>query len=136
MAIQFDSNLPPLHPKVPPAVPIDTLLAIDRVTLTASDVPRGILREFYTRTLGLTFVQATDDLLEFTYLTRQIILDRNMPDPGRLGLLIRGFSDALLRLRERSIHYQLLHTDSGLTRMAIVRDAAGNWIHLLETRPF
>lgn len=50
--------------------------------------------------------------------------------------MIRNFGEAMIRLRGRKISYELLHTDSGLTRVAILRDPAGNWIHLLETRAF
>lgn len=138
MTIQHDSNLPPLTPKPPPAVPVETLLAINDVTLTAGDIPPGILREFYSRLLGLTFLDADVDTLRFTHDQRIIRLDRNHREFGRLALLIssRIFGDALLRLRDKNIPYELLHTDAGLTRAALLRDPAGNWLHLLETRPF
>lgn len=138
MTIQHDNDLPPLHPKPAPVVPVDSLMAVGDVTLAASDVPRGILRQFYGSILGLTFVDAEIEFLQFTQNNRMIRLDRNHPESGRLALLIssRHFSDVLERLRARQIGYELIHTDAGLTRLALLRDPALNWIHLMETRPF
>jgi catechol-2,3-dioxygenase len=138
MTIQHDSDLPPLNPKIPPAVPVEALLAINDVTLAAGDTARGIFKDFYTRLFGLTFVEADAEVITFTQNRRTITLDRNHPDPGRLALLVhaRVFGDALVQLRERKLPYELIHSDSGLTRSILLRDPAGNWIHLLETRPF
>ena len=138
MTIQHDSDLPPLHPRPVPVVPVDSLMAVGDVTLAASDIPRGILRQFYGGILGLTFVDAEVEFLRFTQNNRMIRLDRNHPESGRLALLIssRHFTDVLERLRSRQIGYELIHTDAGLTRLALLRDPALNWIHLMETRPF
>jgi hypothetical protein len=128
--------LAPLQPKAPPLVPVEALLAVGEVTLAAGAVPRGVLREFYVHVLGLTFVWADGDVIQFSHDRRQIRLDRGHAEPGRLGLLTRGFGAAVLRLRGRSVPFEILHTDGGLTRMAYLRDPAGNLIHLVETRRF
>jgi len=138
MTIEHDSNLPPLRVKVPPVVPVDSVLAVGDVTLAAADVPRGILRQFYGEFLGLTFVDAEVEVVRFTQNNRMIRLDRNHAEAGRLALLIssRHFSEVLERLRGRQLPFELIHTDAGLTRLALLRDPALNWIHLMETRPF
>ncbi len=151
MAKSHSDALPPLKVPVQPLVSAQTLLAVDEVHLPAGDVPRAALRDFYEKILGLTFIPpesaAAENALHFAYLRRRVILERPTahhthpasavsPEPRRLGLLIRDFSDTLLRLRDRNIPYELLHTDAGLTRTAILKDPAGNWIHLIETRPF
>jgi hypothetical protein len=51
-----------------------------------------------------------------------------------VAFLARDFSDVLLRLRERNIPCDLLHIDAGMTRLAVLRDPAGNWVQLVETR--
>ncbi len=56
-------KLPPLRPIISPMVPIDTLVTVGKITLAAGDIPRGILKQFYTHTLGLTFVDANDNLV-------------------------------------------------------------------------
>jgi catechol-2,3-dioxygenase len=117
-------------------VPVETLVTVGQITLTAGDAPRGLLKEFYTRILGLTFVEATQDFLRFRHHQREVVLTLDREAPGRAGLMIRNFGEAILRLRSRKLHFEVLHTDGGLTRVAIVRDPAGNWIHLLETRAF
>jgi hypothetical protein len=136
MSITFDSSLPPLPMVPPPVVPIDALLAVETVTLAAADVPRGVLREFYTVLLGLAFVEADQRTVRFVHQNRHIHLDRDFPGPGQCALVIRNFSEALVGLRERHVSHEVLHSDAGLSRTAILRDPAGNWIHLVETRPF
>jgi catechol-2,3-dioxygenase len=142
MSLQPDrSDDAPLFPRANPPLSIDALLAIDLVSLAAADVPRGLLRDFYSGLLGLLQTGNPDDgpdLLRFSHHRRSILLDRNRPDPGHLALLLTSthFSDALLRLRDRRIPFELLHADAGLSRAMYLRDPAGNWIHLLETRPF
>jgi len=135
----FDSTKSLAAP-VTPVVSAEILLAIDEVRLCAGAAPRRVLREFYEEVLGLTFVQpnekASDGEMRFVYERRRVVLERERKEPGRLGLLVKNFGEALLRLRERGIGYELIHTDGGLTRLALARDPAGNWIHLVETRPF
>jgi catechol 2,3-dioxygenase-like lactoylglutathione lyase family enzyme len=144
MNIRFDipGDVASLRPKPPPAVQVEALLAIANITLTAADVPRGILLEFYTTILGLVHVRgesaSPDANIRFSNNNRTITLERDRVEPGHLALLVRGsaYTDCLLRLRDRRIAHDLLHADAGLTRIAHFRDPAGNWIHLLETRPF
>ncbi len=128
-------KLPPLVVKVPPMVPVETLVTVGRVTLAAGDVARGVLKKFYTEVLGLTFVEWTEEAVRFRHQQREVVLERGA-ELARAGLMIRGFGGALMKLRENKVGYELLHTDGGLTRTAIVRDPVGNWIHLLETRAF
>ncbi|MGN6367339.1 MAG: VOC family protein [Phycisphaerae bacterium] len=125
-----------LKAKAPPMVPVEMLVAVGEVTLAAGDVPRGVLREFYEKFLGLVFVagEVEDGGVRFRHQQQRIHLDRGREELGRVGLLIRQFDAALQRLRGRGVRYELLHTDNGLTRTAILRDPAGNWVHLLETR--
>jgi hypothetical protein len=129
-------QLSPLKVPVPAMVPVETLVTIGKITLSAGDVPAGVLRNFYTQVLGLVFVGSGEGGLRFRHHQREIELSREQREPGRAGLMIQGFGRALLRLQSAKIGYELMHTDSGLTRTAIVRDPAGNWIHLLETRAF
>jgi hypothetical protein len=124
-------------------VPIEALLAIETVTLAASDVPRGTLREFYTTLRGLTYSpellqEGSPDVVRFTHQRRSIVLERERETPGYLALQVSAthFGNALVRLRDRRIAYELLHTDGGLSRALYLRDPANNWVHLLETRPF
>ena len=133
----FDEmRLPALTAKAPPAVPVEALVAIDEVHLMAGDVPRGAFREFYGEVLALMFVGADEERMCFSHQRRRVVLERGRGEPGRLGLLLKNFSEAMVRLRDKGISYELLHTDAGLTRMAILRDPAGNWVHLVETRAF
>jgi len=125
-----------LQPKAPAAVPVEMLVAVGEVTLAAGDVPRGALKEFYGKILGLTFVSADEECVRFRHLQQRIVLERGRAEPGRVGLLIRHFGEALVKLQGRKIVYEVLHTDNGLTRTAILRDPAGNWVHILETRGF
>ena len=74
------------------------------------------------------------DALYFAHLQRSVVLLRGAA-VGALGLLARDFPEVLVRLRDAGVAYELVHTDSGLTRQAMLRDPAGNWIHLVETRP-
>jgi catechol-2,3-dioxygenase len=129
-------KLAPLHVKVPPMVPVETLITIGKISLHAGDVPNRVLKTFYTQVLGLTFVGGDENGLRFRHHQREVELLREPGEPRRAGLMIRGFGHALLRLQNARIGVEVLHTDGGLTRTAIVRDPAGNWIHLLETRAF
>jgi hypothetical protein len=134
-----DSHFEPLRPlkkTVQPAVSVDQMVAIGVVLLSAGDIPNGILREFYERVIGLVYVAADRDTIQFRHQQRSITLDRKRQELGHVGLLIRGFDDALVRLRAKNINVELLHTNNGLTRMCIARDPAGNFVHLLETRYF
>ena len=117
-------------------VPVEMLVAVGEVTLAAGDVPRGVLREFYEKFLGLVFVAGDGEEIRFRHHQQRILLERGREELGRVGLLIRRFDTALERLRGRGVAYEVLHTDHGLTRTAILRDPAGNWVHLLETRGF
>jgi hypothetical protein len=137
MAIEPEPSRTPLSPlkkETPPVVPVEALLAIAEVRLAAADVPPRILRQFYEHVLGLRFVAADVDALRFAYQQRSVVLLRGAAE-GALGLLTRDFPEVLLRLRDIGMAFELLHTDSGLTRQATLRDPAGNWIHLVETRP-
>ena len=126
--------LPPLKIQVPPVVPVEALLAVAEVHLAAGDVPPKILRQFYEGVLGLIFLEADGEALRFTHQRRRIVLTRATREPGRVAFLAKDFSDVLLRLRERNIACELLHIDAGMTRMAVLRDPAGNWVQLVETR--
>jgi hypothetical protein len=110
------------------------LLAIGEVRLTAGEVPPGLLKRFYEHVLGLKFVAGDGDGLRFVHNRRQVLLAREGTSYGVLGLQARDFGDVLVKLGEAGIPYELLHTDGGLTRMAMLRDPAGNWVHLVETR--
>ena len=134
--IDREFRLQPLKPVMPAMVPIKQLLAVGEVRLAAGDVPGAVLKDFYGKMLGLTFVSADEDSLQFRHHQQRIILERGRPELGRAGLLIREFGGAMLRLRQRGVVHEVLHTDSGMTRTAVLRDPAGNWIHLLETRAF
>jgi hypothetical protein len=137
MAIEYDKPRPPLPPlkkETPPAVSVAALLAIDEVRLAAGDVPPRMLRQFFEGVLGLKFVEADIDALHFAYQRRRVVVARGA-EAGALGLAARDFSEVLVRLRGAGVGYEMLHTDAGLTRQATLRDPAGNWIHLVETRP-
>jgi hypothetical protein len=129
-------KLPPLKVQRPPLVPVDALVAVADVRLAASDVPAKVLRHFYEAVIGLKFVEADGERLVFTQHRRRILLERERGVPGQVGFIVRDFGESLLRLRDHSVPYELLHTDAGLTRSALVRDPAGNWLQLVETRAF
>ena len=136
MPIDDEQPFKTLRPKPAPAISVEALAAVGQVRLMASDVPRGILRQFYEGVIGLTFVPTEGDDVLFRQLRREVLLERGRTELGRAAFIIRQFDDSLVRLRDRHISHEVLHTDSGLTRMAIARDPAGNWIHLVETRAF
>src|SRR5436309_2967828 len=90
-----------LKGRVPPMVPVEMLVAVGDVTLAARDVPRGVLREFYEKFLGLVFVAGTEgevDVIRFRHHQQRIALERGREELGRVGLLIRNFGGALERL--------------------------------------
>jgi len=151
MTIEWDQppSLPPLKPQAQPLVAINSMLAVNDVHLPAADVPRGLFRQFYESTLGLKFVPPAppepsapattapaDETIQFLHHRRRIILSRTTAPPGHAAFVVKDFSDVLLRLRSRTIPYELFHIDNGLTRMALLRDPAANWVHLVETRDF
>ena len=137
MPLQPDNSfLTPLTAKKPPAVPIDSLIAVGTVHLAARDTPRALLRQFYEGIAGLTYIPSESQDIHFRQRQRRIVLEHDRTDLGRVAFLIRQFDDALLKLRDLGIPTETLHTDGGLTRMAIARDPAGNWVHLVETRAF
>jgi catechol 2,3-dioxygenase-like lactoylglutathione lyase family enzyme len=136
MAIEWEQSgtrLPPLKKETPPLVSVASLLAIAEVHLAAADIPPRLLRNFYEGVLGLKFVSAEADALHYVHQQRQVVVAQGA-NLGALGLETRDFSEVLVRLRDAGIGYDLLHTDAGLTRQATLRDPAGNWIHLVETR--
>jgi hypothetical protein len=124
-----------LRPKVPATVPAELLLAVGEVTLAAGNVSRRALRDFYEKMLGLTFVAADENVVRFRHHQQRIVLERGA-EIGKVGLLIRGFGAAMEKLQRAKVSVEVLHTDGGLTPTAILRDPAGNWVHLLETRGF
>jgi predicted enzyme related to lactoylglutathione lyase len=131
---QDGSKLPPLKQEVPPLMTAEALLAIAEVRLAAGDVPPRILRQFYEHVLGLTFVAGDGEGLRFTHNRRQVILARANSEIGALGLQVKDFGDVLARLSSAAVPYEVLHTDGGMTREAVLRDPAGNIIQLVETR--
>lgn len=136
MPIEHDppsSPLPPLKKQAPPVVAPEALAAVGQVTLTAGDIPPRVLRQFYEHVLGVKFVEADIDGLRFEYHRRQIALLRQAP-LGNAVFLVKDFSTLLMRLRERTIGYELIHGDAGMTRSAYLRDPANNIIQLVETR--
>ena len=137
MAFESDGTgpLPPLRVQGAPGIPVETLLSVESVTLGAGDVPWGILREFYRRVLGLKVVGEDGERLRMRHVNRGVVLERGYAGVGQLGLLVRNFSDALTVLKQRQVAHQILHGDAGFSRTAILRDPAGNWVHLVETRP-
>ncbi len=138
MGIEHDpeTSLPPLKITKPPEIPVDAVAAVDRVTLSAGDIPPGILKGFYVRMLGLRFISGDENGLIFSHARRQILLERGHEGVGQVALIIKEFNDALIRLRDASVPYEVLHTDGGMTRTVLVRDPAGNWVQLSETRAF
>ena len=138
MPIEHDNaqNLPPLKSQRPPLIPVEALVAIAQVRLAAGDVPPGILRQFYERVLSLRFISGDGDGLLFSHARRQILLERGRSQTGQVALLIRSFDAAVLKLRDASVPFEVLHTDAGMTRTAVFRDPAGNWVQLVETRDF
>jgi catechol 2,3-dioxygenase-like lactoylglutathione lyase family enzyme len=122
-------------------VPAEAVVAVETVLLAAGDCPRGILRAFYERILGLKCVPTDThdpDLnsdVRFKHCNRELLLSRERKDPGHVRLLVRNLGDAMIRLKDRGLSFDVLHGDSGLMRTVIVRDPAGNWIELQETRP-
>jgi catechol 2,3-dioxygenase-like lactoylglutathione lyase family enzyme len=83
-----------------------------------------------------TFLDGDGEVLRFSHQRRTIVLARDGRDPGHVAFLAKDFSDVLLRLGAQGIACELLHADAGMTRMAILRDPFGNWVHLVETRAF
>lgn len=126
----------PLSRQMPPAVNLESLAAVARVELMAADVPRGILRQFYEGGIGLKYIPSDGTDVFFRHVRREIVLLRERREAGRAAFIIKQFDESLLRLRDRQVACEVLHTDGGLTRMALTRDPAGNWIHLVETRAF
>jgi catechol 2,3-dioxygenase-like lactoylglutathione lyase family enzyme len=138
MAIEHDqdSRLPPLKMPQPPGIPVDAVAAVERVTLAAGDIPPGILKAFYGRLLGLRFISGDENGLIFSHARRQILLERGREGAGQVALIIKGFDEAMVRLRDGSVGYEVVHTDGGMTRTVLLRDPAGNWVKLVETREF
>jgi len=136
MPIEHDppsSPLPPLKKQTPPIVSPEALAAVAQVTLAAGDIPPRVLRHFYERILGVKFLEADIDGLRFEYHRRQIALLRQA-QPGHAVFLVKDFPTLLLRLRDHAIACELIHGDAGMTRLAFLRDPAGNIIQLVETR--
>jgi hypothetical protein len=138
MPIEYDQSddMPPLKHDRPPVVPVDALVAIAQVRLADAGVPAGILRQFYEHVLGLRFISSDAEGLRFAHARRHVLLERGRAEVGQVALIVRLFDDALVRLRGALVSYELLHGDGGLTRVAILRDPAGNWVQLVETRSF
>ena len=139
MPIQWEQPRAPLAPlKIPspPVAPVEALLAVAEVRLSGGDIPPKMLRQFYEGVLGLRFLDADGDGQRFSHQRRTIVLTRDGREPGQVAFLAKDFSDILLRLREQGISLDLLHADAGMTRMATLRDPAGNWVQLVETRAF
>ncbi|HEY4330306.1 MAG TPA: VOC family protein [Phycisphaerae bacterium] len=144
MTIQWDStasDLLALKKVTPPLMSVKAMVAVSVVRLSSGDVPRGILRQFYEGVVGMRVVKSDEqeecEVARFVYQRRVVILRGGaIGEQGRLGFLVKDFSGTLMKLRDRSVPYEVLHTDAGMTRCAILRDPAGNWVHLIETRPF
>jgi len=130
------AGLPPLKIPTPPVAPVEALLAVAEVRLSAGDIPPKLLRQFYEGLLGLQFVDADGGALRFSHQRRTIVLARDAHGPGQVAFLVKDFSDVLLRLRDQGVALDLLHADAGMSRIAILRDPAGNWVQLVETRAF
>ncbi len=139
MAMEWEhpyTPLPPLKHEVPPVVSVEALIAVAQVRLLAGDAPPRILRQFYEGVLGLKFLETDAEGMHFAQQRRRILLAPGIAAPGQVGFLVKNFSDVMLRLRERNIGCEILHGDAGMTRMAFLRDPAGNWVQLVETRAF
>lgn len=129
--------LKPLPRHNAPIAPAETIVAVNTVILAAGDIPPRILRRFYEKVLGLDFILSDDpDTLRFKHLRREILLSRQAKRLGTVRLLVRNVTDLLPKLRDAHIHYELIHPDDGLTTTIMLRDPAGNWIHLHQSRPF
>ena len=125
-------------PRRVPPVDAQALLSIDTVTLPARDVPALTLRRFYAGILGLSYEGPLEEGgLAFRQGLRSIRLVRDGASDarGRLGLAVRRFDQALDTLHQQRVRYDLHRTDGGLSRWLLLRDPAGNWIYLYETRP-
>jgi hypothetical protein len=130
-------TLKPLAPKIAPLAPAETIVAVNTVVLAANDIPRGIFRRFYERVLGLDYIVSDDpDNIRFKHLRRELLLSRQHKSQGTVKLRVRNIREVLPRLRDAHLPYELLHTDDGLNLTIMLRDPAGNWIYLQETRPF
>ena len=132
----------PLCVPVIPAAPAEQVVAVETVLLAAGDVPRGVLRSFYERVVGLRPAASPEETIDgaemdlrFKHRKRELLLSRQRKEPGRVRLLVRNLSDAMARLKTRGVGYEVLHSDAGMMRTLVVRDPAGNWIELHETRP-
>jgi len=133
---QSGSKLPPLKKVVVPVVKVEELTAIAEVRLAAGDVPWGIHRHFYIEVLGMKHAETGADVIVFTYQRRQVALTREMREPGHAAFTVKEFDEMRMKMRDKHIAYELVHGESGMARMVYVRDPAGNWIHLMETRAF
>ncbi|HVX86170.1 MAG TPA: hypothetical protein VH253_15410 [Phycisphaerae bacterium] len=130
-------HLEPLKSRPAPLVPAETIVAVNTVVLAAGDIPRGILRRFYGHVLGLDFIISDDDEnIRFKHLRREVLLSRRHQLLGTVKLTVRNIGNILPRLKHARIAHELLHTHDGLNTTAVLRDPAGNWVHLAETRPF
>jgi len=129
-----DDRLRPILLPVPPAVEVAQLLAVGTVELTAAEVPLRDLQAFYQQILGLRYDGLDGERHKFRHERRLVLLDPSRA-PGNLGLAIRAFGEALRLLHERRFVCHVLHVDGGLSRVAAVRDPAGNRVVLAETRP-
>jgi len=129
-----------LRGRAAPLAPVESMLAVNAVTLSAGAAPRATLRAFYERVLGMTLLQEQGqepdaDHVTFCYQQRQVTLDRKKTLAGKVAFQVKGLGEALMRLRDNNMSFEMSHTDDGLTRMAILRDPVGNWVLLVETRP-
>ena len=68
-------------------VPVEMLVAVGEVTLAAGDVPRGVLRVFYEKILGLVFVSAEEEGVRFRHLQQRIFLERGGRRVGAAGVV-------------------------------------------------
>jgi hypothetical protein len=137
MADDYEGGpLQPLSPRKPPVAEVRQVVAVAPVHLTARGVPRGHLVRFYTHTLGLRRVsEAAPGLLAFRHERQNVLLSPDF-EAGRLLLAVTSFSQLCRRLTDERVAFEVLRTDTGLSREALVKDPAGNLIHLMETRAF
>lgn len=128
----------PISEKRGPLASVQQMLAIDTVYLSVGEAAPRTLRDFYTHVLGLEAVTLDSKTLEFRHGRRRVVL--GPPVPGvtftKLALAVTNFSLLLQGLSSQRTAYELMHFDGGLSRAVLLQDPAGNWIHLLETRPF
>lgn len=129
--------LPPIKPPVEPLLSVAEVVAIGRVVLNAQSEQLSVLEKFYVELFGfkVMFRSRGDGLLLRWERQDVLIAPGHENGPNVLMIRIRLFGNALRLLDELKIDYDIITSEVGRSRVAMIFDPAGNLVQLLEHRP-